>query len=151
VGVARATAVVLGGQEEAEEHWYDLQRWPGFVDGFAAVARVEGDWPGVGAVVVWDSRPHGRGRVREVVTDHLGGVGQDVEVEDGRLRGVQRVRFTAEDHGTRVSLELDYELKERNALTPLVDPLFIRRALRDALRRTVERFARERRGDLELA
>ena len=46
-------------------------------------------------------------------------------------------------------LELEYELKERNAFTPVADALFIRRALRDSLKRSLLRLARERRSDLE--
>ena len=42
------------------------------------------------------------------------------------------------------------ELKERNALTWLVDRLFVRREVAASLRRTLARFARERRADLEL-
>ena len=48
-------------------------------------------------------------------------------------------------HGT-----LDYELKERNVLTWLLDAMFVRRAIVASLRRTLSRFARERRGDMEL-
>ena len=44
-----------------------------------------------------------------------------------------------------MALELEYELKDRNLFTPLTDALFIRRALRDSLKRTLLRFARERR------
>ena len=49
-----------------------------------------------------------------------------------------------------MALELEYELKDRNALSPLTDALFIRRALRDSLKRSLVRFARERRGDIDL-
>ena len=49
-----------------------------------------------------------------------------------------------------MALELEYELKHSNVMTPLTDVLFIRRALRDSLKRSLTRFARERRGDLEL-
>jgi hypothetical protein len=35
-------------------------------------------------------------------------------------------------------------------MTPLTDVLFIRRALRDSLKRSLIRFARERRSDIEL-
>ena len=48
-----------------------------------------------------------------------------------------------------MTLELEYELKERNALTPLTDALFIRRALRDSLKRSLVRFARERAADID--
>ena len=49
-----------------------------------------------------------------------------------------------------MAFELDYELKTRNLFTPLTDALFIRRSLRESLTRTLLRFARERRGDMEL-
>src|SRR4051812_1119164 len=122
---------------EAEELWYDPQRWAGFIDGFHHVVKVEGGWPAVGARAVWDSTPAGRGRVSERVVEYEPGRGQTLEVDDPRMRGTQRVEFVPLDDGTEVRLELEYELKEGNLLTPLVDLLFIRRALRDALRRTL--------------
>ena len=143
-------AVVEGSVAEAEELWYDPQRWASFVDGFHHVVKVEGDWPAAGAHAVWNSTPAGRGRVSERVTEHAAGVGQEISFEDPRMRGTQRVAFVAVEDGTEVRLELRYELKQRNPLTPLVDVLFIRRALRDSLRRTLARFARERRADHEL-
>ena len=48
---------------------------------------------------------------------------------------------------TRVTLELEYELKQPRF--PLVDRFFVRRALQDALARTVARFGHERRAELE--
>jgi hypothetical protein len=45
--------------------------------------------------------------------------------------------------GTRVELTLDYELSKYGPLRAVADVLFIRRALRDALRRTLRRFAIE--------
>ena len=60
------------------------------------------------------------------------------------------MRFTPGPDAVTVALALDYELKQRNALTWLVDALFVRRAIVASLRRTLARFARERRGDLEL-
>jgi hypothetical protein len=60
------------------------------------------------------------------------------------------VSFTPDGDAVDVALELEYTLKERNALTPLTDALFIRRALRDSLKRSLIRFARERRADIEL-
>jgi len=140
---ARAGIAVPGRVSDAEELWYDLARWPAFVDGFAAVTKVEGDWPRPGARVVWRTTPGGRGLVAERVVEHTVRSHQVVAVEDPKLVGTQTVRFT---HG-RVELELDYRLKQRTA--PLAG-LFIRRAFTDALKRTLSRFARELRGDLEL-
>jgi hypothetical protein len=50
-----------------------------------------------------------------------------------------------------VTLAMEYRIEEANALTPFADLLFVRRALRDALQRTVVRFAREREGDISLS
>ena len=79
-------------------------------------------------------------------------VEQVLDVEDAKIRGVQRVAFEAVGTDqTRVTLELDYELKERTPLTPVVDALFVRRAMRDSLRRTLEKFANERRAEAEFS
>jgi|SRR4051794_4081892 hypothetical protein len=147
----RVTQRVPGLASEAEALWYDPQRWPAFVDGFGHAVKLEGDWPAVGARSVWDSKPGGRGRVVERVTAYETRSGQTVEVEDGKLTGTQRVAFKPDGDAVEVALELEYELKERNALTPFTDALFIRRALRDSLKRSLIRFARERRADMELA
>ena len=147
----RAVQTVPGLASEAEEVWYDSQRWPSWIDGFGHLAKLEGDWPAVGARSVWDSKPGGRGRVVERVSAYEARVGQSVEVEDEKLRGTQRVSFKPDGEAVEVALELEYELKERNVLTPLTDALFIRRALRDSLKRSLARFARERRADIELA
>jgi hypothetical protein len=88
--------------------------------------------------------------VVERVTAYEARTGQTLAVEDEKLRGSQRVSFAPGPDGVEVALELEYELKDRNAFTPLTDALFIRRALRDSLKRTLLRFARERRGDIEL-
>jgi hypothetical protein len=142
--------VVPGRIVEAEELWYDVNRWPNFVDGYSHVVQRDEGWPREG-VLIWDSTPHGRGRVLERVQRHEVRAGQSVAVEDERLRGVQSVAFAAGDgETTTVTLALEYELKERNPLTPLVDALFIRRSVRESLQRTLSRFARERRGDAEL-
>ena len=146
---ARATAVVPGRIVEAEELWYDPHRWSAWVDGFGHVHRLEGDWPGVGARLVWDSPPRGRGRVQELVTAYEARTGQTRDVEDERLRGSQTVAFeSAGADEVQVTLTLDYELKQRNALTPLVDRLYIRRELTDSTRRTLTRFGHERRAEL---
>lgn len=136
---------------EAEGLWYDLSRWPNFVDGFAAVAKRDDEWPAAGATLVWDSRPNGRGRVVERVTAQVPGEGQAAEVEDGQLRGVQHVSFAATGDGAQVALSLEYVLKDGGPLRAVVDLFFIRRALTDSLRRTLVRFRRELDGDADLA
>lgn len=145
----RAAIAVPGLASEAEALWYDRRRWAAWIDGFGHVAKLEGDWPRAGARLVWDSPPGGRGRVHERVVEYEARSGQALEVEDERLRGTQRVSFAPLPDGVKIGIELSYELKERNFFTPLTDVLFIRRALRDSLKRSLIRFARERRSDLE--
>jgi Polyketide cyclase / dehydrase and lipid transport len=148
---ARATAEVPGPVSEVEALWHDPRRWPAWIEGFGAIARREGEWPHPGAVVVWDSKPAGRGRVRERVVAHEPGAEHAVAVEDNQLVGRQRIAFTPLGDRVDVELSLEYALKGEAPWLPVADVLFIRRALRDSLRRTLARFARERVGDHELA
>ena len=97
---------------EAEELWYDPQRWPAWIDGFGHVVKLEGEWPAPGARPVWESRPGGRGRVVERVTAYEARTGQTLEVEDEQLRGDAAVSFEPGPDGVEVALELDYELKD---------------------------------------
>ena len=143
-----ATVTVPGRVAEAEELWYDSHRWAAWVDGFGHVAKLEGEWPQLGARLLWDSRPNGRGRVVERVLAYEPRTGHTLEVEDERLEGTQTVAFEPLADEVRVTLALEYELKQRNPLTPLIDPLFIRRQLRASLTRTLTRFAHERRAEV---
>jgi hypothetical protein len=141
--------VVTGAQtfpvsvHEAETVWYAAERWPAWVDGLDRVEQVSGAWPGVGGSVTWESGPAGRGRVTERVVAHEPLGGQTVEVEDDSIRGRQSVTFTPDDAGVAVELELDYELKRRSPLIPVVDLLFIRPAFRNAISSTLHRFGVE--------
>jgi hypothetical protein len=148
VPTVRATTIVLGRVVEAEELWYDPHRWAAWIDGFGHVAKLEGEWPHEGARLLWDSRPNGRGRVDERVTRYEARTGQTLAVEDRRLAGSQQVAFEPEGDQVRLSLTLEYRLKERSLLTPIVDMLFIRRALQASLQRTLDRFGHERRAEL---
>ena len=147
---ARAFADLDAPISAAEALWYDTTRWSTFVDGFAHVVKVEGEWPHVGSRVVWSSLPQGRGRVVEHVVAYEVRAGQTLDVEDPRMTGRQTVRFTPKGDGCRVELTLEYRLKEGGFLAPVVDALFVRRAFNDALRRTLARFRRELRAEVEL-
>jgi uncharacterized membrane protein len=57
------------------------------------------------------------------------------------LAGTQTLTAVADRAGgSRVELRLDYQLARPGPLRGLADAIFIRRALRDALRRTLRRF-----------
>ena len=143
MGRVRAAIDVPGLASEAEALWYDHRRWPTFIDGLHHVARLEGDWPNVGARVVWDSNPGGRGRVVERVVAYEARAGQTLEIEDERVRGRQRVSFAPREDGVRVELEQDWELKQERGVPFVVDLLFVRRPRRKSLQRTLRRFAAE--------
>jgi uncharacterized membrane protein len=129
---------------EAEQWWYDTDRWPSWVDGLARITEVRGDWPAVGASVAWESGPAGRGSVLERVVAYEPLAGQTNEVEDDSIRGRQSVVFTpAQDDAVRVSLTLEYEVRKRSVFTPVVDLLFIRGAQERSLRSTLARFGAE--------
>ena len=152
MGKARASVQVPGFRaSEAEALWYDTSRWPTFVDGFAHVVSMEGEWPAAPSTLVWQSTPAGRGRVLERVTEYEPRLGQTAQVEDPKMSATQRVAFMPSDDGVEVTLSMEYTLKEGGPLRPFMDFLFIRRAVTDALKRTVQRFARELETDAEMA
>jgi hypothetical protein len=128
---------------QAEALWYDTARWPAFVDGLRRVLSVAGPWPAAGARVEWESHAGGRGRVVERVVAFDAGRGQSLDVEDEGVSGRQAVSFEAHGDGVRVTLALDYAVRRRSPLTPLVDALFIRRSQRESLQRTLARFGAE--------
>ena len=140
----RRVQAVAGSPARAEALWSDANRWPGWVESFDRVVRREGQWPEAGSCVVWDSTPHGRGRVVERMLARDAGRAQDVQVSDDRLEGRQHTSFHDEGTGCEIAVELEYRLKGRGGpLLAVVDLLFIRRALGDSLRRQLAAFARE--------
>jgi hypothetical protein len=129
--------------DDAESLWYDTERWPAWIDGLSHVIDRDGDWPRAGAKVTWESGPAGRGRVVELVLRYRPRGGQTLEVEDDSIRGHQSVAFHELDGGVGVELALEYELKDRSILTPVVDAIFIRRAITASLHSTLSRFGAE--------
>ena len=59
------------------------------------------------------------------------------------LAGTQTLRVLPASDGSEAELSLEYELMKYGPLGGIADALFIRRALRDMLRRTLRRFATE--------
>jgi hypothetical protein len=142
VRIARAEAQVALTPEAALRLWTDVSRWPSFVEGFARVIELDPGWPQEGSRAIWESVPAGRGRVTEKVTEGHSGQFATVVFED-RLSGRQTFRASESDGGAWVELSLEYTLTSYGPLGPVADVIFIRRALRDSLRRTIARFAVE--------
>ncbi len=135
-------AVVALEPDRALALWSDAGRWPSFVEGLARVGHLSPNWPERGSKVVWESRPGGRGRVTEKVTER--GPGRfATEVFEDRFLGTQTAEFSPTEGGARVALELRYELVRGGPAGAIADALFVRRALRDGLVRTLRRFAVE--------
>jgi len=127
---------------EALRLWADVERWPSFVEGFARRLELSAEWPAPRARVVWESTPDGRGRVTEAVkeseSDRF-----STQVFEAALAGTQTMRVLPAGDGSEAELSLEYELAKYGPLRGVADALFIRRALRDMLRRTLRRFAIE--------
>ena len=132
--------------------WSDVDRWASFVEGFARRLEVTDSWPEPGARVVWESTPDGRGRVTESVKENEPDR-FSTQVYEKALVGTQTLRALpanggiegerSDGAGSQVELSLEYELTRYGPLRGIADAIFIRRALRDSLRRTLYRFAIE--------
>jgi hypothetical protein len=139
VSRASATITVPGRAVEAERVWYDPTRWASWIEGFGHLVSLDDSWPRRGARRLWDSPPGGRGRVAERVVGYEMRTGQTLAFEDGRMEGTERVVFEPQPDSVKITLVLEYRLKERDLLAPFV----MRRRQTDALRRTLRRFASE--------
>jgi hypothetical protein len=122
--------------------WSDVERWPSFVEGFARRLELTAVWPEPGGRVVWESTPDGRGRVTETVVESSADRFA-TQVFEKALTGTQMLRVLPASDGSQVELSLEYELSRYGPLGGVADALFIRRALRDMLRRTLFRFGVE--------
>jgi hypothetical protein len=130
--------------------WTDTSRWASFVEGFGHCLELDQYWPDQGSKVVWQSGPGGRGRVTERVIER-GDTWLVTQVYEEALSGKQRFAVLPHPEGGSVAeLTLDYELNRRGPLRAVADWIFIRRALRDSLRRTLRRFAVEAEEEAEL-
>jgi hypothetical protein len=143
VRTARAQADLVLTPEAALRLWTDVDRWPSFVEGFARAVERSPEWPRAGARLLWESSPAGRGRVTEKVMEAEGPDRFVTQVFEERLHGVQTFRVVESEGGSRAELALEYELTKYGPLSAVADVIFIRRAIRDSLRRTLSRFAVE--------
>ena len=122
--------------------WSDVDRWASFVEGYARRLELTDAWPEPGGRVVWESTPDGRGRVTETITENAPDR-FSTQVFETALSGKQTLRALPANNGSEVELSLEYELTRYGPLGGVADALFIRRALRDSLRRTLYRFTIE--------
>jgi hypothetical protein len=123
------------------------------------VVERDPEWPRTGSKLVWDSIPDGRGRVTERVMSWVApneGPGKLAsQVFEEALVGTQTVTFEPGEGGSRVTIELQYQLQpttfaRQGLIGKVADVLFIRRALSDSLARTLRRFATEAEEEIAL-
>jgi hypothetical protein len=150
MGTVREAVAVRLDPERAFGLWTDVGRWPTFIDGFHHPERLDEEWPGEGAKLVWRSTPDGRGVVTERVVASEPGRRLVTQVLEERCSGTQTVTFSSDEEGALVDIEYEYELERGGPLRGVTDVLFIRRAQSDALVRTLRRFATEAAEEAEL-
>jgi Polyketide cyclase / dehydrase and lipid transport len=143
VRVAWAQEDLVLTPEAALRLWTDLDRWASFVEGFVRTLERSPEWPAAGSRVVWESTSAGRGRVTEKVMEGEGPDRFVTTVFEERLNGTQTFRVVESEAGSRAELSLEYRLTKYGPLSAVADALFIRRAIRDSLRRTLFRFSVE--------
>jgi hypothetical protein len=128
--------------KEAWDYYFEPAGWPAWVDGFGAVDSASG-YPEEGATLTWSSTPAGRGRVSERVLAHEPRTLHRIEFSDPESRGELTTAFALEGEGTRVSLELTYELVAGGLFSWLAERFFVRGQLAKSLRRTLQRYRLE--------
>ena len=123
--------------------WLDPARWPTFMDGWGRLDRRHDRWPEPGATVMWHSKPGGRGTVTLKVLELDPPSRVVIQVFDDKLNGQETFTTEPDRDGSFVKVELDYRLNQGGPLMMAANFIFIRRSLRDSIRRTLQRFAIE--------
>jgi hypothetical protein len=131
---------------EAEQLWHDRSRWASWIDGFAHLEKLEGEWPEVGARRVYSSKAAGRALVSEKVMRFAAGDGLTLIVEDERITATEVVRFETDNVRTRITVEVEASPKEK---MPLGQQWWWRRKRRESLGRTLQRFSYELAADAD--
>jgi uncharacterized protein YndB with AHSA1/START domain len=137
--------------------YFDPERWPAWVDGFAAVISELG-YPEAGGVLNWRSTPAGRGEVHEQVVAHEPRSLHRVDYRDPGSEGTLETTFEMRPAGesgsgrrTLVAQHLDYRLTDGGPFAALTDLFFIRSQMRQSLQRSLSdlRLEAERTGASE--
>jgi uncharacterized protein YndB with AHSA1/START domain len=131
--------------------YFDPDRWPSWVDGFARVAAADG-YPEAGGTLRWESTAAGRGSVSERVLAHQPRSLHRISYTDPGSEGELETRFEMvpagdEQRRTLVTQTLRYRLTGGGPLRAITDRLFIR----PQMRRSVERSLIHLRGEAAAA
>lgn len=121
--------------------YFDPDRWPAWVDGFARVTAADG-YPESGGTLRWDSTAAGRGPVSERVLAHEPRSLHRISYADPGSEGELETRFEMVPAGdqqrrTLVTQVLRYGLTGGGPLRAITDRLFIRAQMRRSIERSL--------------
>src|SRR5262249_52546435 len=94
-------------------------------------------YPEVGGELAWRSGRAGRGEVREKVIEHVPETRHAVTFTDPGAEGRLVTSFDEEGAGTKVGLELTYDLVSGGFFASISDLLFVRSQMRSSLSRSL--------------
>jgi hypothetical protein len=143
MGTVADSVLVQASLAETWDHYFDETGWRGWVEGFEGIVSAEG-YPETDGTLRWRSNPAGRGEVTERVIEHEPRRLHRVEFADPQAEGELTTTFAIEGEGTRVTQELEYELRSRAALGRwLTDRLFVGGQVRGSVQRSLALFKAE--------
>lgn len=140
-----ATVEIAAPLAQVWDLYFDRDRWPAWVDGFASAISDSG-YPETGGTLTWRSTPAGRGTVSERVTAHEPRSLHRIDYDDPESNGTLEVTFemlpaAADVAGSRrrtaVRQRLDYVIKTGGPLRGALDLLFVRSQMRRSLQRSL--------------
>lgn len=125
------------------EVFFDPERWPSWVDGFAEVVSISDGYPTEGGALRWRSIPAGRGEVSEKVLEHEPRRLHRISFGDPESEGELATSF--EIQGDRVAVErtMRYRILHPGLLGPLTDVFFVRRQVVAAVERELSHLKQE--------
>lgn len=145
MGRVEAAVEIAAPLAEVWDLYFDRDRWPAWVDGFASVLDESG-YPEVGGTLRWRSTPAGRGTVSERVTAHELRSLHRIDYDDPESSGTLEVSFemlsaaadaTGSGRRTAVRQRLAYTIKAGGPLRAALDLLFVRSQMRRSLERSL--------------
>jgi hypothetical protein len=142
MGEVAAEEMVEADLKDAWELFFDPERWPAWVDGFAGVLSSDG-YPEVQGRLRWRSIPAGRGEVREEVLEHEPRRLHRIAFSDPESEGELTTRFEIRGERVAVSRTMAYKVLHPGIFGPLTDVFFVRRQVAAAIDRELARFKYE--------
>ena len=133
--------------KEVWDVFFDVHRWPSWVDGFDSVLNEVG-YPEAGGNLRWRSIPAGRGEVSERVLAHEPRRLHKIAFSDPESSGELATTFEIAGKRVIVRRTMSYEINRGGTFTWLADVFFVRRQVTVALQRELSGLKREAESDV---